>query len=112
MLLTIPLTAESNSEPTFKGAWGDLGKTYINSRGHLCIPNELVGSTRLLMWNYYFYPHPFDNRYNDDMLTLESKIEYFKFEVKLVKRRTRKLAATWAGISSAATLVICILIFK
>ncbi len=87
-----------------------MGQVYHNNKGQLVIPNELVGTARLVMWSYFFSGHPFNNRYHDNMLEKESKIAFLENETYMAKKRNRRVAFIGGGIGLVAGFLLKMLI--
>lgn len=101
--------------PEWQAAWEPLGEIYLNDDNHLCIPNEVAATGRLLMWHYYFNPEPFNNIYHDQMLDLEVQIEDRNVELHMAEQRlknSRKKYLIIGSLAFASGLITGILILK
>jgi hypothetical protein len=49
-----------------------------------------VLQAKLRAFDYYFMPHPYNNHYNDELLTLESKIESLNVDLHVAVERNKK----------------------
>jgi hypothetical protein len=105
-MLSAQLTNEIDlNKSTFKDAWNDIGLVRINSKGELVIPNANAGTARLLMWQELFHPHPYNCRYQDQLLDLEVQIEDAKVNLhmeRLKGKRRRIFYAVFTGIGVIA----------
>jgi len=110
------LTAQTNDsvdifyKPTWQRAWSYTGNAYLNSKGHISFPKDDVVLARFEVFNWWFMPSPHKNRFHDVMLECESKVEYFKFEAKLAKRRNRKMFYIGAGTGFCIIFVPALII--
>jgi len=106
LCLTSYVRAETNNtflNPTWEDAWGDMGEPYINSKGHLCIPNELVGTARIVMWFHFFDGHPLNNRYHD--ILLEHEVGKARLEFKLGDYIEKQKKYVWKIVGLLAIII-------
>ena len=68
------------------------------------MPTKILDA-KLWMLEWWFFPEPGNNRFHELMLDKESKIIFLEHELKLSKRKNRKMLYVGAGIGSALILV-------
>ena len=115
----INLAAQTNDSvnvfytPTWSVAWESPGKAYLNSKGDISFPRDDVVLAKFEVFNYWFAPHPHNNLFHETLLESESKVEYFRVELKLSKRKNRKSfvkgIAIGAGVILGAAITIKVL---
>jgi hypothetical protein len=99
MLLTLKMLAAGPGFPVSTNsnyiAWNPF-KYYISRDGFFISRDIDVLKAKLAHWDYWFQPHPFKNRFQDDFLAYESKLvdlhvdyelKVQDLETKLKKRR-------------------------
>ena len=63
-------------------------KKVFNDIEYTCIPTEIMDA-KLWMLDYWFMPHPGENRFNDTLFDFEVRIEHLNIELHDTKSRLR-----------------------
>ena len=88
-------------------AWNNY--KYLIKDGVFMTKDILVLKAKLAMFDYYFMPHPYKNRYHDELIFLESELESAKVdlhtEIERNKRARRILAFAGPGSIILFTVV-------
>lgn len=109
------LRAETNDVDLFYNqtwaiAWDSTGTPYYDSKGSICFSNDGVILARMEIFNHWFMPHPFENKYHDLMLAKEVEIIDLKFDLDKSKKRNIKIFFIGAGIGTGLVIIPLILI--
>jgi len=95
---------------TWRSAWQSTGVPYYGSKNNICFPNDDVILARMEIFNYWFNPHPFNNKFHDVMLEKENKIIDLQFQIKDTKKKNKKLFFWGLGIGSGIVIIPLILV--
>jgi hypothetical protein len=107
------LQAQTNSvdifyKETWAKAWDDCGEPYYNG-DRICFPCDSIILARLEVFNYWFQPHPFNNRFHDEMMDLEMMVEELNVKLHIAKielKDTRKKKVIIAIVSTSTGLIL------
>lgn len=76
---------------TWADAWLSPGTSYIDLKGSICFPNKNVVLARFEVFNFFFMPHAFDNRYHDSHLELECMVEDRRVDLHIMTEKYKRL---------------------
>jgi hypothetical protein len=102
------LVAETNDfyNPRWANAWDSLGRVERSGDGRITVGNEIALLARLEIFEYFFQPHPFNNRYHDLMLQLEVDVEDARVELHMEKANNKRKKKAWFVVGLVGGFVV------